>query len=111
MARLIRGVAQDWASRLQEVAGGLNNTPTEPLMGADPNDVEKQDILEFGRKKQGAGVAEQNQKLTEDRVNKLLNLEASSPRFQPTTSVEGSRPGMGKISSLKTSRTCTGDWR
>ena len=70
---------QDWASRLQGAVRALNNTPKEPLMGCDPNNVEKQPILEFERKNQGAIDAEKNQSLAKDRVNKVLDAGAFRP--------------------------------
>ena len=50
----------NWASRVDRAARALNNTGTEPLMGSDPNDVEKNELLEFERKKQGALDSEKN---------------------------------------------------
>ena len=66
----------NWASRLNKVVAGINNTPTQPLMDSAPNDVEGNDILQFARKKQGSIDMETNRQLTRDRVNNLMDKGA-----------------------------------
>lgn len=45
----------EWASRVAKVVAGINQTPTEPLMGCAPDDVEDgRGILQFAFRRQGA---------------------------------------------------------
>ncbi|MDA8584248.1 hypothetical protein N9L68_08425, partial [bacterium] len=74
----------DWASRVDRAARALNNTGTEPLMGSYPNDVEKNPIVEFERKKQGALDSENNRITIRDRINNLSDAGAFRPEIPAT---------------------------
>ena len=55
----------DWASRVAKVVAGINQTPTEPLMGSAPDYVEDDGgILEFALRRQGAVDMQQNEKIS-----------------------------------------------
>ena len=92
----------DWASRVAKAVRALNNTATEPFMGSDPNGVEKQPILEFERKKQGAIDAEKNQDLAKARVNKLLDAGAFRPEIPANNFSRSFKPRYGEVRSWRT---------
>ena len=88
------------ASRVGKAVRALNNTATEPLMGSDPIDVEKQPSLEFERKMQGAIDAEKNQDLAKARVNKLLDAGAFRPEIPANNSSRSLKPRFGEVETL-----------
>ena len=85
----------NWASRLDKVVAGINNTPTQPLMDSAPNDVEDNDILQFARKKQGSIDMETNRQLTRDRVNKLVDKGAFRVELKAPIFTRGFKPRYG----------------
>ena len=68
---------RDWASRVAKVVAGINQTPTEPLMGSAPDDVEDDSgILEFALRRQGAADLQQNEKISKQRIDKVTDAGA-----------------------------------
>lgn len=90
----------DWASRVDRAARALNNIGTEPLMGSDPNDGEKNPSLEFERKKQGALDSEKNRIITRDRINKLSDAGAFRPEIPATNFARSFKPRYGDKEAL-----------
>ncbi|MDA8582770.1 DDE-type integrase/transposase/recombinase [bacterium] len=90
----------DWASRVDKAVRALNNTPTEPLMGSDPNDVEKEPVLEFVRRKQGALDHAQNRELAKDRINKLSDAGAFRPEIPAHNFARSFKPRYGDKEAL-----------
>ena len=72
----------NWASQLDKVVAGLNQTGTQPLMDSAPDDVEDNEILQFAARKQTALDMESNRQITRDIFVELIRRTSGPGRVR-----------------------------